>query len=247
MNELTWKLFLDCCFCRTSVLTCDQGQPEHCKAEEAVQEPGDEVCERRHGRFRRMMIAVRVAPVSLEFVVTGIKNKFGSNSANQRLWATQKVTVVDTEISLEWKTYNILTPVSMSQQRCVGDSKISKLFLLLSHLLYSQEDGGEGGVQLLDKNIRKKYEGKYQTWMPLSTAVLVMARLFDCGMKRKESEESSDLSCDTEKLVMKAQTPPESRVIIIIIITSDHYQLGQKLAPNLRKCGNEHSFCGAVN
>ena len=32
-----------------------------------------------------MMIAVRVAPVSLEFVVTRIKIKFGSNSANQRL------------------------------------------------------------------------------------------------------------------------------------------------------------------
>ena len=33
-----------------------------------------------------MMIAVRVAPVSLQFVVTGIKIKFGSNSANnQRL------------------------------------------------------------------------------------------------------------------------------------------------------------------
>ena len=45
--------------------------------------------------------------------------------------------------------------------------------------------------------------------MPLSTAVLVMARLFDCGMKRNEREESSDLSCDTEKLVMKAHTPPE--------------------------------------
>ena len=90
MNELTWKLFLDCCFCQTSVLTCYQGQPEHCEPEEAVQEPGDEVCERRHGRFRRMMIAVRVAPVSLEFVVTGIKNKFGSNSANQRLMLHRK-------------------------------------------------------------------------------------------------------------------------------------------------------------
>ena len=37
-----------------------------------------------------MMIAVRVAPVSLEFVVTGIKNKFGSNSANQRLMLHRK-------------------------------------------------------------------------------------------------------------------------------------------------------------
>ena len=74
-----------------SVLTCDQGQPEHCQAEEAVQEPGDEICERRHGRLRRMMIAVRVrAPVSLQFVVTGIKNKFGSNSANQRLDYTER-------------------------------------------------------------------------------------------------------------------------------------------------------------
>ena len=42
----------------------------------------------------------------------------------------------------------------------------------------------------------------------MSTAVLVMARLFDCGMKRNESEENSDLNCDTEKLVMKAQRPP---------------------------------------
>lgn len=63
-----------------------------------------------------MMIAVRVAPVSLQFVVTGIKIKFGSN------FVKVTVTVVDTEISLDEKTYNILTFVSMSQQRCVGDS-----------------------------------------------------------------------------------------------------------------------------
>ena len=54
-----------------------------------------------------------------------------------------------------------------------------------------------------------------RTWIPLSTAVLVMARLFDCGMKRKESDDSSDLSCDTERLVMKAQTPPETNKCII--------------------------------
>ena len=45
----------------------------------------------------------------------------------------------------------------------------------------------------------------------MSTAVLVMARLLDCGMKRNASEESSDLNCDTEKLVIRAQTPPDSR------------------------------------
>ena len=49
------------------------------------------------------------------------------------------------------------------------------------------------------------------SWIPLSTAVLVMARLLDCGMKRNASEESSDLNCDTEKLVIRAQTPPDSR------------------------------------
>ena len=49
------------------------------------------------------------------------------------------------------------------------------------------------------------------SWIPLSTAVLVMARLLDCGMKRNASAESSDLNCDTEKLVIRAQTPPDSR------------------------------------
>ena len=44
------------------------------------------------------MIAVRVASVSLQFVVTGIKIKFGSN------FVKVTVTVVDTEISLEEKT-----------------------------------------------------------------------------------------------------------------------------------------------
>ena len=42
----------------------------------------------------------------------------------------------------------------------------------------------------------------------MSTAVLVMARELAWGMKRKERFESSDLSRDTEKLVMRAQTPP---------------------------------------
>ena len=35
-----------------------------------------------------------------------------------------------------------------------------------------------------------------------------MARLPDCGLKRKEREESSDRSEDTEKLVTRAHSPP---------------------------------------
>ena len=62
------------------LFTCDQGQAEHCEAEEAIQEPGDQIRQQRPGLVRRLRIAVRVASVSLEFVVTGIKIKFGSNS-----------------------------------------------------------------------------------------------------------------------------------------------------------------------
>ena len=49
---------------------------------------------------------------------------------------------------------------------------------------------------------------------PWSTAALVMARLPDCGLNRKEREESSDRSEDTEKLVTRAHSPPAVRTIV---------------------------------
>ena len=41
-----------------------------------------------------------------------------------------------------------------------------------------------------------------------------MARLPDCGLKRKEREESSDRSEDTEKLVTRAHSPPAVWIIV---------------------------------
>ena len=105
----------------------------------------------------------------------------------------------------------------MSQQRCVGDSKIHNSFFFFLTFCIPKKTAARAASSSY-KNMREKYMQQIshdRTLIPLSTAVLVMARLFDCGMKRKESDDSSDLSCDTERLVMKAQTPPETNKCII--------------------------------
>ena len=39
-----------------------------------------------------------------------------------------------------------------------------------------------------------------------------MARLLDWGMKRNDSEDNSFLKLGTDKLVIRAQTPPENEI-----------------------------------
>ena len=50
-----------------------------------------------------------------------------------------------------------------------------------------------------------------------STPDLVMTRLLDCGMKRKEREESSSRKVETERLVRRDQRPPGIRLLTLTL------------------------------
>ena len=60
-----------------------------------------------------------------------------------------------------------------------------------------------------------------KSFRPWSTADFVIANEFDCGINKNDNEESSDLSVDTDKLVIKAQKPPKKfpNYIIYCIFT----------------------------